>query len=311
VGWQPPEGGMDMDQWAEEGLILNAIHDASKWARGDWYAYGEHKWGAKYDQGVEDTQLEEQTLRVESYVSRNVDLNQRRDDVSWTHHRMVAPLPSQEQERWLEKAAPEPGQKKAKLTVAELRQEIKHERDALQATRLRELGEPDPFGVVYADPPWRYQHQAAPNRAIENHYETEDLEEIKGHWKEVNFAEDCVLFLWATSPKLGEAFEVLAAWGFEYRTSMVWVKPSIGPGYYARQRHEFLLIARRGFPTTPDESNRPDSVIEAPRLEHSAKPEQVYKLIEAMYPDARKLEMYSRTPREGWQSWGYEAAEVA
>jgi len=206
------------------------------------------------------------------------------------------------------KAAPELGKKRARLTVAELRTEIKHERDALQAVLLRELGEAAPFGVVYADPPWRYNFPSTPNRRIENHYETAELEEIKGHWREVNFDENCVLFLWATSPKLGEAFEVLAAWGFEYVTNMVWVKNSIGMGFHARQRHELLLIARRGSPYHPEASDRPDSVIEAPRKEHSAKPEKVYELIESMYPHARKLEMYSRTPRSGWEAWGYEAA---
>jgi len=300
---------MDMKQWAEEGLILNALHDASKWARGDWYAYGEHEWGAKYEQGIEETQLEEQALMNEAWVSRKVQISTRVENLSWSHHRAVAPLTPEEQERWLQKAAPEPDKKRARLTVAELLAEIKHERDALQAVQLRELGVSAPFGVVYADPPWRYDPStASPTRRAENHYETAELQEIKGHWKEVHFAEDCVLFMWATSPKLGEAMEVLTAWGFEYATNMVWVKNRIGMGYYARGRHELLLIAKRGSPPHPEEADRPDSVIEAPRRQHSAKPEKVYDLIESMYPHARKLEMYSRVSREGWEAWGYEAA---
>ncbi len=59
-------------------------------------------------------------------------------------------------------------------------------------------------------------------------------------------ADDSVLFMWATSPKLREAMQVVEAWGFDYKTCMVWVKDKIGMGYYARQQHELLLIAKRG-----------------------------------------------------------------
>jgi N6-adenosine-specific RNA methylase IME4 len=307
-GWLAPEQ-LSFEEWQETGEAINALSDATKWARGDWLAYGEGQvWGDKYEQAIDDSQLEYGTLAQEKYVSNKVEFCTRVQNLSWTHHRAVAPLDPPDQKRWLKEAEPLPGKKRARLTVEDLRDAIKAERDELQAGRLRELGEAAPFGVVYADPPWRYEHVKTNSRQIENHYETANLEEIKGHWREVNFADDCVLFLWATSPKLGEAFGVLAAWGFEYRTCMVWVKDRVGMGYYARQRHELLLIARRGLPPVPGEGVRPDSVVEAPRTEHSAKPERFYELIEAMYPEARKLEMYSRSPREGWEASGYEAA---
>ena len=82
---------------------------------------------------------------------------------------------------------------------------------------------------------------------------------------------DCALYLWATSPKLIDATTVLTAWGFNYRSSMVWVKDRQGLGYWARQRHELLLIAVRGHPLHPAETQRPDSVIEAPRRGHSGR----------------------------------------
>ena len=65
---------------------------------------------------------------------------------------------------------------------------------------------------------------------------------------EVPAEEDAVLFMWATSPKLTEALEVMTAWGFSYRTCTVWVKDRIGMGYYARQQHELVLIGKRGHP---------------------------------------------------------------
>jgi len=122
---------------------------------------------------------------------------------------------------------------------------------------------------------------------------------------------DAVLFLWATSPKVAESLRVIDAWGFTYRTCMVWVKDQIGMGYYARQRHELLLIASKGEPPVPEPANRPDSVVNAPRAEHSAKPPVFYELIERMYPEFPKIELFCREPREGWASWGNQVAQGA
>ena len=115
--------------------------------------------------------------------------------------------------------------------------------------------------------------------------------------------------MWATSPKLYECMKVLDAWRFDYRTDMVWVKDMIGMGYYARQRHESLLIARRGDLPPPVPDARPNSVVEAPRLEHSAKPPVFYDLIDSMYPGIRKIELFGRNcaGREWWTFWGNQA----
>lgn len=164
------------------------------------------------------------------------------------------------------------------------------------------------YPVIYADPPWRYEHVETESRAIENQYPTMALDEIKALDLDDIALDDCVLFMWATSPKLAEAFEVLQAWGFDYRTCAVWDKQKIGMGYYFRQQHELLLVAVRGQPLTPAPANRPSSVLSFPRGEHSAKPVEVYELIEAMYPELPKLEMFCRSPREGWGAWGNQAA---
>lgn len=162
-----------------------------------------------------------------------------------------------------------------------------------------------PFPVIYADPPWRYDYAEDTTRQIENHYPTMSLDEIKA--LDIPAAEDAVLFLWATSPKLVEALEVMAAWGFEYRTCMVWVKDKIGMGYYARQQHELLLIGKRGALPVPDPEDRPPSVIEGTRAVHSAKPDRGYEVIERMYPLAEKCELFQRRPRNRWSGWGNQA----
>ena len=180
----------------------------------------------------------------------------------------------------------------------------------MRAHRRAEPVEPPPmptgrYGVVYADPPWRYEHAEADNREIENQYPTMGLDEIKA--LDVPAADDCVLFLWATSPKLAEAMDVVEAWGFSYRTCAVWVKDRIGMGYYFRQRHELLLVAARGRPGTPATADRVDSVFEAPRGTHSAKPVSVREAIEVMYPGHPKIELFAREAPAGWAVWGHEA----
>lgn len=98
------------------------------------------------------------------------------------------------------------------------------------------------FNLIYADPPWKYRYSRSKSRRIENHYDTMTLQNIKDLPVQQIIADDCVLFLWATAPKLLEALEVLQAWGFGYRTCAVWDKEIIGMGYYFRGQHELLLV---------------------------------------------------------------------
>ncbi len=79
-------------------------------------------------------------------------------------------------------------------------------------------------------------------------------------------------------------------------------------GYHVRERHEALMIAKRGELPPPATDARPDSVIEAPRLEHSAKPAIFYEIIEKMYPGVRKLELFGRNARNDWTTWGNQVA---
>lgn len=194
--------------------------------------------------------------------------------------------------------------------AAEIRARKKDERLAEKAAAVARIaGRPalpldslGPFPVLYADPPWRYDYAEDSARQVENHYPTMTTEEIAK--LDVPAAGDSVLFLWVPSPKLRHGLDVMDAWGFEYRTCMVWVKDRLGMGYHARQRHELLLIGKRGNLPVPDPEDRPDSVIMAPRGEHSAKPAAVYELIERMYPLREWCELFARQPRPRWAVWG-------
>lgn len=201
------------------------------------------------------------------------------------------------------------------LEVAkEIQQEKREQRRNERIEKLVEITENNKplegigiFPVIYADPPWQYEHPISDSRRIENQYPTMTIEDICNLPVNDIATDDAIIFLWATTPMLKKGFQVLDAWGFEYRTCMVWVKPSIGPGHWVRNRHELLLIGVKGNIPTPKGEDKPDSVIEAPRQEHSKKPEIVYDIIEKMYPELEKVELFCRQPRQGWKAWGNQS----
>ena len=132
------------------------------------------------------------------------------------------------------------------------------------------------------------------------------LDEIKAIPVAQISARNAALFMWITSPLLDKGTDVMKAWGFKYVSSIVWVKDRIGTGYWVRSRHEYLLVGRRG-PKAPLPKPALPSVIEAPRREHSRKPDQVRDLLSTRYPaDLPKLEMFARCTTPGWTTWGNE-----
>ena len=110
------------------------------------------------------------------------------------------------------------------------------------------------------------------------------------------------------NPFLRDAFYVIDAWGFEYKTNIVWVKTNLkkpGSGFYIRGRHELLFICTKGS-FVPDQKGKEPigSVVEAGVAEHSKKPDVIYNLIERIYPEGKYLELFARNTQKGWQSWG-------
>lgn len=165
------------------------------------------------------------------------------------------------------------------------------------------------YDVIYADPPWRYDFVQSDSRAIENQYPTASTDELCA--LTVPAAEAAVLFMWATNPKLAEALRVVEAWGFSYRTNLVWVKDRFGMGYYAREQHELLLVAKRGDYPAPVGTEQLSSVIQAPRARHSEKPAEVYDMIERMYPNGQYLELFARIAWAGnWTTWGFDFGDT-
>ena len=161
------------------------------------------------------------------------------------------------------------------------------------------------YGVIYADPPWRcepYSHVTGLDRDASNHYPVQPLDEIKALDVVSIAAADCVLFLWTPGAMTPQALEIMAAWGFEYRSQFVWAKDRTGTGYWNRNQHELLLVGVRGDIPAPAQGSHP-----APVGGHSAKPNRFYDLIETHFPTLPKIELFARKAREGWARWGFEA----
>jgi N6-adenosine-specific RNA methylase IME4 len=170
------------------------------------------------------------------------------------------------------------------------------------------------FPVIYADAPWpwiTWGERGSIRSSPGNHYGTSTIEEIAALPVAPLAADNCALFLWGTWPWLPQCVEVLEAWGFAYKTAaFVWVKQNeggnglhTGMGYFTRSNTEYVLLATKGAPKRIAEDVH--QVIMAPVGEHSAKPEEVRRRIERLFPGPY-LELYGRKPVDGWTVWGNE-----
>ncbi len=157
------------------------------------------------------------------------------------------------------------------------------------------------YELIYADPPWDYMGELGVG------YPCMSVDEICNLDVDQLATEDAVLFMWTSASLLEHAIKVINAWGFTFKTSAVWDKGSAGQGRYFRQRHEVLMLATRGkVPDVPLQTI-PESVFQYPRKKHSQKPVEMYGIIDAMYPELTKMELFCRgTPPEGWMGWGNE-----
>jgi N6-adenosine-specific RNA methylase IME4 len=304
VSLELPED-LNYEEWAQLGRALDRMEHAVQWWRGDWWAFGGLHWRERLELVGKD---KARSYAVSGVVSRAFKVLRRRNTLTFAHHQEVAGFTEDQQDYWLDRAAKEGWSRN------ELRREI---RRARQVARISAVLPPDVYNVLLADPPWQYDFAETDSRNIDvNQYPTLPVEEIKdyhdGHGRSIAdaIADDAILFLWATSPKLQEALTVMEGWGFDYRTGAVWVKDRVGMGYYVREQHELLLIGKRGdFPPPPQESDRRPSVIQAPRGAHSRKPDEVYELVEAMYPTGKWMECFQRRGRPGWAAFGNEPTE--
>lgn len=203
------------------------------------------------------------------------------------------------------------GEKAILRAAKEIRSKKESERRQQRLNKLSGFSSPEmnteiKYPVILADPPWEYERPVSDSRRIENHYPIMSLDDIKALPVIRLTTDDAILFMWATPPKLAESIQVMEAWGFTYRSCAVWDKQVIGMGYWFRQQTELLLVGTKGRMPSPEPASRVSSLISARRREHSAKPDEVYDIIERMYPQLPRIELFCRSPRPGWAVFGNE-----
>ncbi|HWP34859.1 MAG TPA: MT-A70 family methyltransferase, partial [Thermodesulfobacteriota bacterium] len=173
------------------------------------------------------------------------------------------------------------------------------------------------FGTILADPPWRFLNRTgkmAPEHRRLHRYATMTVAEICALPVGPLAADRAHLYLWVPNALLAEGLRVMQAWGFAYKTNIVWYKvrkdggpDGRGVGFYFRNVTELLLFGVRGRLRTRAPGRRLVNLVAARKREHSRKPDQFYELIEQCSPGPY-LELFARHPRPGWVQWGDELA---
>lgn len=167
------------------------------------------------------------------------------------------------------------------------------------------------YGIIYADPPWRYEKNKG-NGVAENHYQTMSIAEISELPIRVIADRDCVLFLWTTFPQMNAAFDVIRAWGFCYKTvAFLWLKQTkvshkwfFGMGNWTRGNAEICLLATKGKPRRKSKSVH--QFIISPVQTHSRKPEEAREKILELMGELPRIELFAREKMDGWDAWGNE-----
>ena len=170
------------------------------------------------------------------------------------------------------------------------------------------------YEIIYCDPPWDYKGQTQHNGkggkdtgGALSHYSTMKLKDLKKLDIPSICAENCLMFMWATSPHLDQAIELLKHWGFSWATiGFVWDKKKVNPGFYTMSQCEIVLIGKRGKIPKPRGARNIRQLIRIERGKHSEKPNEVRIRIDKMFPTQKKIELFARTTYNDWHVWGNE-----
>lgn len=175
------------------------------------------------------------------------------------------------------------------------------------------------FATVLADPPWQFQNRTgkmAPEHRRLSRYPTMSIDDIMAMPVARVTVQPAHLYLWVPNALLPQGLEVMKAWGFEYKTNVVWhkIRKDGGPdgrgvGFYFRNVTELVLFGVRGKNArTLAPGRRQVNIIKSVKREHSRKPDELYQIIEACSPTPR-LELFARGTRKGWVGWGNQASD--
>lgn len=176
------------------------------------------------------------------------------------------------------------------------------------------------YSTILADPPWQFANRTgkmAPEHKRLSRYSTLTLQEIKEIPVPLAVTDQSHLYLWVPNALLKEGLEVMEAWGFQYKTNIIWhkVRKDGGPngrgvGFYFRNTTEIVLFGIRGRIRTLDPGRSQVNIIRTQKREHSRKPDELYEIIEAC-STGPYLELFARGKRKGWDQWGNQVDNYA
>ncbi len=176
------------------------------------------------------------------------------------------------------------------------------------------------YVTVLADPPWQFQNRTgkmAPEHKRLSRYATLTLKEIKELPISSVAAEAAHLYLWVPNALLAEGLQVMEAWGFKYKTNLIWhkIRKDGGPdgrgvGFYFRNTTEIILFGIRGKIRTLAPGRTQVNIIKTQKREHSKKPDELYDIIEACSPGPY-LELFARGKRKKWDQWGNQVDDYS
>lgn len=176
------------------------------------------------------------------------------------------------------------------------------------------------YSTILADPPWQFQNRTgkmAPEHRRLSRYATMNLNDIKNLPVKKLAAPTAHLYLWVPNALLAQGLDVLTAWGFEYKTNLIWYKirkdggpDRRGVGFYFRNVTEMILFGVRGRNArTMAPGRRQENILLTRKREHSRKPDELYDIIEACSPGPY-LELFARHSRDGWYQWGDQHSQA-
>lgn len=175
----------------------------------------------------------------------------------------------------------------------------------------------EPAMSLVADPPWRHGDKLpGPKRGAASHYETMSETELC-RMELPPLADDCWLWMWRLHTHHAEAVNIAKVWGFNPKpcSELVWIKQTkngarvrMGMGHSLRMAHEVCLLFKRGRPKKADAGV--PSVILAPRLEHSRKPDEFYRVVDRFVGDVPRVELFARRQWPDWTCLGDQAPEL-
>jgi N6-adenosine-specific RNA methylase IME4 len=295
----------DFPHWSKRGLLLASTYRTNLWSLAAWWNEGQ-RWSRQRTALVNDPTWpgpNAARMRVIAYVGRRMAKSYFQNNISFSHHLVVASLGFDTAMQFLQKALDK------EWVVQQLKADVAANRqpqqpansNAVTPTQLTKK-----YTTLVIDCPWTFDHPAVHNR-IRKHYETLSTTQIMELPVGDLMTKDAYVFLWVPNTLLTVGNDVLKAWGFPCVANLAWCKQTkrLGGGNYWRNGHELLLLGVRGTPGGFLNKSL-NSWLLAPPGRHSEKPDEVYRMIEKAVPGPY-LEGFARKRRDGWDTvWSDE-----